>query len=413
VLSAQHDWWLLLIAVAMLATPVLAEDDRAPALTLNPSFVRCQIAAGEGRALATTLVSSRPATLLAAEADCRCISLATPLPAGLPAGKPVPLTIHVTATQPGVKTLTLRTTAGSVAINIQVVTAGLGQGRDQVENVLKAAAAAQGQIWFVVKDLRGEIRNCGCSDGSLGGMDHLAALPQLCKELSPNTRPRFILVGDTEGMRTGVAAALAQRGWEQSPPDVLASARPEIDITKNEVIAVVPEVPVAINHAKLVRIPLDGGVLMAALLVVEGRVREQHLVAVDRSLASEASILTTFAGTLSRRLDASACPSTSCLACHQQAHAIWATSAHARAWASLAELDRVDACASCHSTPVAPQIIAAGVHCQACHHGADAHAAAPATVRTTGVTDCRACHDERRHPTFDRESAWALIQHGK
>ena len=49
----------------------------------------------------------------------------------------------------------------------------------------------------------------------------------------------------------------------------------------------------------------------------------------------------------------------------------------------------------------------------ACHVGANAHAAAPATVRVSGMVDCRSCHDAQQHPGFDPEAAWLRIQHGQ
>src|SRR5690606_34573827 len=96
-------------------------------------------------------------------------------------------------------------------------------------------------------------------------------------------------------------------------------------------------------------------------------------------------------------IDAHANPSQDCRLCHQRAHAVWHASAHAHACDRLAAADRTAGCITCHTTPPArsPGHAAtapvAHVHCNACHQGATAHAAAGGAVPTSGTVDCRSC----------------------
>ena len=57
-----------------------------------------------------------------------------------------------------------------------------------------------------------------------------------------------------------------------------------------------------------------------------------------------------------------------CASCHQQAHAVWQKSAHARATATLGK-QTSRRCMACHSTGDAPagRAYFAGVQCEACH----------------------------------------------
>ena len=164
------------------------------------------------------------ATLLAADSDCRCIALATPLPVRLPADQVVTLRLAVAGVQPGMNTMTLRTTAGMAQTQVQVVTAGLGAGRDVLSELVTVAKDRGLSPWFIVHDLRGELRNCGCSGGSLGGVEHLAALPIEVARLEPKVAARFLLSGDSEGTVPGLGAALAEHSWTPDEQPVLVSA---------------------------------------------------------------------------------------------------------------------------------------------------------------------------------------------
>jgi hypothetical protein len=154
---------------------------------------------------------------------------------------------------------------------------------------------------------------------------------------------------------------------------------------------------------------------MAEVLLLSGTtVIGQRLLPIDATLPSDASIwaeLPPPAPTVV--IDHQAMPATSCAACHQSAQHAWATSAHARALSSLSIADQGTACAICHTTALpgrsarAPQVT-----CTACHQGAEAHAAAPATA-PPAVNDCRSCHDAQHHPAFDPVAAWLRIEHRK
>jgi len=267
----------------------------------------------------------------------------------------------------------------------------------------------------IAHDFSGEIRNCGCSGGSLGGIDHLAALPAAVAAWAPGISARFVLTGDVEGHRTGVETALTACGWKRDPA-IVVSANPERDVQDAALLAVISSIQTNINHRKLITPVLTGGMTAVVLLVdVNGQIIEHETLPIDRSLPADPTILAKFPDTLTSRIDASRIPSQDCAACHTSAHATWLTSKHALAWNSLTPENRTDACITCHSTPVAaqPPTVAPGVHCQSCHVGADAHAAAPATVRTSGKTDCRSCHDARHDPGFDPVKAWATVRHGR
>jgi hypothetical protein len=159
---------------------------------------------------------------------------------------------------------------------------------------------------------------------------------------------------------------------------------------------------------------LDGGAIALVLCCdAQGVLITTVAVPIDRTLPSDPAILQGFQAPAVVPV-AQAEPSQSCLACHQSAHAAWLASAHARAWTSLSAADQTTACAACHVTPLpAGGGVAADVHCQACHSGADAHARAGGTLRTTGAVDCRSCHNAKHDPGFDPVAAWLRIQHGK
>ena len=75
---------------------------------------------------------------------------------------------------------------------------------------------------MIVHDLKGETRNCGCSGGSLGGINHLAAL----RDLFPTAR--LVLTGTVERGESSsspvVGPALAPYGWDIAASHVLAPA---------------------------------------------------------------------------------------------------------------------------------------------------------------------------------------------
>ncbi|MBA2480247.1 MAG: hypothetical protein H0V44_06270 [Planctomycetes bacterium] len=393
-----------------------------PILHARPALTRVEVAAGEEQRLSIAVTSPVDARLIAITTDCRCVSAVTATPIDLTAGTSTPIELRAVGVLPGVKTVTLRTTAGTTRVQVQVVTTGMGTGAQVLSSTLARARAESATVWFIVHDLRGEIRNCGCSAGSLGGIDLLAALPDHCATLDKDLPTRFVLSGDVDGARAGVGAALAQAGWSLGDPGVVVTADPESALAAPGVIAVIPTTAVAVEHARLVRPLLSGGMIAEVLLVTsDGRISESISLPIDATLPARPGILAAFREPLSSTIDDTVQPCRSCASCHVAAHRVWSTSAHARAWASLKPSDHTDACVSCHSEPASPEAtaqdtkktIAPNVQCASCHQGSGAHAASGGRVRTGGTRDCRTCHDARHHPGFNPIAAWAMIAHGK
>jgi len=382
-------------------------------LTIYPAFMRCSVSPKEIRLTSFSVASSQPCKVILAETKCRCVQVINQLPFSIAPGHPVTLQVKVIGVLPGIKTINLHTTIGNISANIQVVSAGLGLGADTVKRTLVAANRDQASVWFILKDFKGSIRNCGCSDGSLGGLDHLASLPDLCKSQAPTMETRFIYIGDTNGMRLNVASALDQHGWKEAGNDVILSDHPERDVQSQNVAVVIPTVPSTVNHAKIVSIPIDEGMVVMALTMVKGRIIKQELIPIDHSLPSYTNVLARFTSPLSVHVHENVDLGVSCASCHASASTAWHASAHAHAYASLAVADRTDACISCHSTSISKTDVVAGVQCQACHQNTEAHVASRGVKAMDGTISCQSCHDERRQPDFLRDPAWAQILHGK
>lgn len=117
--------------------------------------------------------------------------------------------------------------------------------------------------------------------------------------------------------------------------------------------------------------------------------------------------------------------SAACITCHQKDHETWSNSKHAHAGDTLkAKGFHVDAyCLQCHTTGFGlpggfsspkrtPTLNTVG--CESCHGPSTAHAKDP-TVRTTfnAFDQCIRCHDQENSPTFNRDTFWAKIKHGK
>lgn len=117
--------------------------------------------------------------------------------------------------------------------------------------------------------------------------------------------------------------------------------------------------------------------------------------------------------------------SASCAACHQADNDVWVHSKHAHAGETLAARGfQVDAyCLQCHTTGFAlpggfsspqrtPALAAVG--CESCHGPSTAHVK-ETTVRTTfaAFDQCIRCHDHENSPTFNRDTYWAKIAHGR
>jgi hypothetical protein len=117
--------------------------------------------------------------------------------------------------------------------------------------------------------------------------------------------------------------------------------------------------------------------------------------------------------------------SASCVACHQADNDVWAHSKHAHAGETLvAKGFQVDAyCLQCHTTGFAlpggfssprrtPALAAVG--CEGCHGPSAAHVK-DSRLRTpfAAFDQCIRCHDHENSPTFNRDTYWAKIVHGK
>lgn len=411
---------VVLLALGMdapdpVAVPVASE----PRLQVVP-YLRVEVLQGGERRIALPVVSRTAATLLASEADCACVALIDQLPRALPVGTTT-LTVRVAGLLPGTKKIVLRTTAGTIETVLQVAVPGHDTGLALLDAALAAGRAEDLHPVLLVHDLRGRLRNCGCAEGSLGGADHLAALPALLRARGI-ADGRCLLTGDIDGGRPELQRALVAAGWEARPPDIAIVAEAGPELAADGVLAVVPAAGAAAdpstlpNHQRIVRPILDGGAVAMLLLVdAGGRLVRQVVIPIDRSLPADPALLAALPEprTITVRAPQPAA-STACAPCHAQAHAAWQASAHARAFTSLPAEARTDACVTCHSSPIPsarPTLRDADVGCIACHTGASEHAAAPATVRTTGTTDCRGCHDALHHPGFDPISGWERIRH--
>ncbi len=385
----------------MLSTALCGADAAGHTLRVTPVYVHLEVDTGAHAPLILTLHTTTALTILAVAVDCGCVQPLDALPLAVESGD---TTLHLQATGvlPGIKTVTVRTTLGSVTAQIQVVTPGFGEGLHLLTELRRAA-----RVMVIVHDLRGETRNCGCSSGSLGGIDHLAALPAAL----PGAR--LVLTGNVAGDNPLVAAALARRGWEIQPPDVVITDDPLGALNRVGIFAIVAVGKSSVANQRVVSPVLDGGAMANVLLITGTTVTGQQLLPIDRTLPSDLSVLAELPQPPATVVVDHQASTTACAMCHQAAHQTWASSAHARALSSLAVADQSTACAVCHTTPLSGRSErAADVTCTACHQGAEAHAAAP-TVHTTAITDCRTCHDAQHHPAFDPLAAWLRIQHGK
>ncbi len=117
----------------------------------------------------------------------------------------------------------------------------------------------------------------------------------------------------------------------------------------------------------------------------------------------------------------------SCVRCHDQEHAQWSTTGHARAWNGLVNVERAldEQCWTCHVTgaraaggPDAPTATAGfrDVQCEACHGPSRPHADAPkeaaVPVAKPGVEACTGCHDgEQDQGRFDAGTYLPKVVH--
>jgi hypothetical protein len=398
-----------LLLLALVAALAAADPPR-----LTPPLQRLDLGPSDIR-IATLTLSAAPGTAVTNIAvDCACLKSLTPLPAKVPANGRLDLTFRVTGMRPGMEEILVATGAGIARAQVQIVGAGAGRGRDQLRASLARAAAEGLELLAIAHDLRGQVRNCGCSQGSLGGAGRLARLPALARELTPTARTAWVLSGDADGHHAGLGAVLSTHGWRVGDPRVLVTADVLPALSRTDLVAVIPAVTVGAQHARIVEPVLSGGLAVELLLLdTQGRIVGRATMPVDAELPDDPSLAERFREPLTARLDHAANPSQNCAGCHQSAYQAWLGTRHAQALTSLAEADRTDACVGCHTTPIAAAVLAPAVSCQSCHAGSDAHAASGGQVQTLGATDCRSCHDHKHHPGFDRATAWPRIQHGR
>lgn len=396
-------WLLCLLPLCLIAADVPR---------LDPLLQRVDLAPAEATQISLIVHGAPGTTVTAVLVDCACLSVITPLPTSITADRAVTLRFRASGVRPGIEEIRVVTSAGTLRAQLQIVGPGSGDGLSALRAMLAHAQEQRLAVWGIVHDLRGQIRNCGCSKGSLGGIGHLAALPAQARAIAPTVSTRWILTGDSDGQRVGVGAALVERGWRIGDPAVTVSAEPLSLLATLGIAVVIPTVPIAVNHRRLLRPVLTGGLVVELLLVDDSlTIREHRVLPVDATLADDAAMISRFPDTLTKIIDATAHLSASCMACHATAHAIWSASRHAQALEHLPVADRTDACITCHTTPIREKAIAGGVSCLSCHTGADAHAASSGRVKTTGATDCRSCHDAQHDPGFQRDAAWLRIMH--
>lgn len=378
-----------LLLVLLLMIPVAATEVIPAVLRIQPE---------PGQILHRSVRLSPGATLLAVDGSCPCIQCLSPLPHATDA----PVELALSGAMPGVKTLQLHTTAGIATLTVLVAIDGAADGLGVIDHLQAQHPGAA--VWLIVDQPQEKPRNCGCSAGSLGGLDRLAGLPAVVR--SVGLRPTAVITG-TVGPTT--ADHLRRHGWHIGHSQVpIWDGSPTTPWLDDGVIAVIARQS-APQHRRIVH-PIADGLLAEALVTDDqGAIVATYRIPIDRSLPAGPGPTIAAAPVVP---DGHA-PSQSCAACHPAETAAWKASRHAHAWDSLAPADRTTECAACHVTPTGPATVSSHVHCQACHQGADAHAARPAVQRTTGLKDCRSCHDTAHHPEFDPLGAWLKIQHGK
>ena len=105
----------------------------------------------------------------------------------------------------------------------------------------------------------------------------------------------------------------------------------------------------------------------------------------------------------------------SCRTCHAEIYDAWSKTAHARAFASLADTEDWEnpKCVGCHMTgavdknwqnPVAMDPGRLNVQCEECHGPGEAHVASPGKIEVD-PRRCRVCHDAKNSPGFDYAKA--------
>lgn len=392
---------------------LLAAIAHAADTSLSPLFQRVDLAPTAATQVLLILKATPGTRLTGAVTDCSCVRTELAMPAVVPASGDLTIPLRVTGVRPGVEEATIHTTVGSFTARIQIAGPGTGQGLPLLTAALAEAKVKGWAVWGIVHDQKGQIRACGCSRGAMGGAGHLAALPAQAAALAPDVTCRWVLTGDVDGSKPGLGAALAERGWSVGDPAVAVSADPGPLLMAPGIVAVIPAVPVAMEHRRLLRPVLDGGLVVELLLVdAQGVIQMRHVLPVDATLADDPAFVARFPDPLTKLITRDN-PSQTCRDCHASAVDTWTNSRHAQALLRLPAADHTDTCIRCHTLPLTGQQVAGGVHCQSCHTGTEAHVAASGATKTTGAVDCRSCHDARHDPGFDQTKLWEIIRHGR
>jgi len=113
-----------------------------------------------------------------------------------------------------------------------------------------------------------------------------------------------------------------------------------------------------------------------------------------------------------------------CQKCHAEAFEVYAESAHAQAYRTLASefVHRDSNCVGCHVTGYqqaggfsglrmrGAQVDLIDVQCEACHGPGAGHTRDGSYV-SVAIESCGKCHTENEDPTFDFDTAWEKIKH--
>src|SRR5262249_32007894 len=131
-----------------------------------------------------------------------------------------------------------------------------------------------------------------------------------------------------------------------------------------------------------------------------------------------------------RRIKSTAAPTTAyvssskCAECHTAQYVKWSNSAHAHAVDKMVArtFEFEASCLKCHATgqsqatPASDDDLAPlqSVHCEQCHGPGAEHVAKPGKGYghiANAQAMCSSCHTAETSPSFDFQSAWAMIKH--
>ncbi len=412
--------FLLIVGLCFAVEANEATDHPIPtsaAVVVSPVWQAVQLANGQVARISLSILMPSVGNVYAIEGSCGCIRVVSALPMHVDVQHPGVIDLQVVGLAAGVKTIRVLTDHGPATATIDLHIGTEGNGRSMLGQLAERIKGDQRLTpWFIIHDLRGSVRNCGCSAGSLGGIDYLAALPRQWHEISQGRPARFLLTGVIDGDRPTMSAALIDAGWERHPVDVTqGDAAPGSNMALDARLHLwTSSSPPHAQHASDLWIPLDGGAVAAvALMADRGFPDSTWYIPIDRSLDHDEQALRSVIPA-QKPVPVVVEEATSCGACHAAAQKAWDASRHAHAWQTLTPAQRQDDCASCHSSPREhTDVREANVTCIGCHQGSTKHAQNPLQSRTTGTTDCRSCHDAKRVPDFDPVAAWLRVQHGK